>query len=100
MHALLLWGSLIQVLWCNRCLEIALPIHLHHYWERALVVKGAESLFEEESEGESWMMTVLEWLSYGELKVLGVAWPFLAVSCALWQKFVGARLTLVHGIVV
>ena len=41
----------------------ALPIHLHHYWERALVVKESDLLSESEEEcvGESSVMTVLEW---------------------------------------
>ena len=59
-------------------LKIALCILLHHYWERALVVLKNQSLSESEegSDGESQMMTVLEWqYLWGGLKVLGVVWP-------------------------
>ena len=31
-------GQSDKVLWCNGHLKNALPFHLHHYWERALVV--------------------------------------------------------------
>ena len=61
----------------NGCLKIALPFHLYHYWERALVVQRIRVTLW--IEGESWMMTILEWWG-----LLGVwrswMWLFLTVS--------------------
>ena len=85
---------LIQVLLWNECLNIALPIHVPYYWERALLVWGR--IWRGNLDGHSLQMVGFMggWKSW---MWLGFSWPCFLCSAV---GVAGMRMAPVCGVVV
>ena len=101
LHALLLWDSLVQILWCNECLKIALPhSSLSLLGEGCLKDQSCCLNLRKNLKGNPGWWQFWNGGVYGRCKVLDMAWPFLAVfpvQCVVGVA--GIRAAPIHGIV-
>ena len=95
------WDSLILILWYSG-LRNALPTHLHHYWERALVVKRIRvtvwiwwGVWRRILDGDG-LGAVQFMEGWGSWALLYL--PRLRILCCM-AGTAGARVALVHGVV-